>query len=252
LKSTRWPWATSPIAYAVDYRDVGSYAPWYLDIDVGDGMDTGSLRWNSKAIPYEHAMYLQEVNSSGVPTGVDIDMATQESLTITADCKYRIHLGEATENYNVTIKPGWNLVSLPLYPTTPDPDVVFSDSDIDYVQEWNPTTAAFVDAGVILPKMGYWIHSNQETNISVTATGWRPPDYVTRYLQGPATGATVYTREAIGFCAAMANMFPACTKAYLQQFNATTGAYENVLAAVEGVGYWIDVTADGQIVVKPR
>jgi len=216
-------------------------------------MESASLRWDQNAIPYEHAMYLQEVDADGVPTGTDVDMSAQSSLAITADCTYRIHLGESPETQNVLIKPGWNLVATSLYPTTPDPGVVFSDSDIDEVKEWNPATAAFVDADVILPKVGYWVHSNDAHNITVTVTGWRPPERISRYLQGPADGASEHTREAIGFCEAMTPTFPACTKAYLQQFNATTGTYETVTGAVaEGVGYWIDVTANGQILVNDR
>jgi len=255
LHSEMFPGHPPYYRWAVELREIGYSGPFYLKLHPGTGHATATLRWDQTSIPAMYPMYLQECDSSFVPTGSDIDMSAQSSLSlsISGSTYYRIHLAEATETQEITLKPGWNLVATSLYPTTPDPAVVFDDADIDEVQEWDPATAAFVDAVVILPKVGYWVHNNGASDVEITVTGWRPPERISRYLQGPADGASEHTREAIGFCEAMTPTFPACTKAYLQQFNATTGTYETVTGAVaEGVGYWIDVTANGQILVNDR
>lgn len=69
-------------------------------------------------------------------------------------------------SYDVELQPGWNMVSVPLYPDTPAADVVFADAEAVYW--WNPVTKSYVYNPDIVPGGAYWVASVEAQTITVS------------------------------------------------------------------------------------
>ncbi len=69
-------------------------------------------------------------------------------------------------SYDVELAPGWNMVSVPLYPDNPAAAVVFADAEAVYW--WNPAAKSYVYNPDIEPGRGYWVASVTAQTITVT------------------------------------------------------------------------------------
>lgn len=69
-------------------------------------------------------------------------------------------------SFDVELQPGWNMVSVPLYPDNPSAAVVFADAEAVYW--WNPVTKSYVYNPDIVPGRGYWVASLSAQTITVS------------------------------------------------------------------------------------
>ena len=74
--------------------------------------------------------------------------------------------------YTMTLLKGWNLVSIPITPDTPDTSSVFgSNSDVILpIYEWNTAGRQYYDASTIETGKGYWILALNDTQVVITGT----------------------------------------------------------------------------------
>ncbi|OGV65722.1 MAG: hypothetical protein A3K19_25865 [Lentisphaerae bacterium RIFOXYB12_FULL_65_16] len=65
----------------------------------------------------------------------------------------------AAETFNLTLQPGWNLVSVPIVPADNTIVGVFKGANMGPVWGWDAPTHVFQKAEIIEPGQGYWVYA---------------------------------------------------------------------------------------------
>ena len=89
---------------------------------------------------------------------------------------YRIALGAADEAQNITLKPGWNMISFAVTPLNNMPDDVFTVNSTKLIRGsvWRYEGGQYVAAATINAGVGYWIYANVNKTTTITVNGNRP------------------------------------------------------------------------------
>jgi hypothetical protein len=66
----------------------------------------------------------------------------------------------------ITLKAGWNMVSVPVIPTDNSVSAVFPGAAAVYT--WNPATKNYTTPTTVLPEKGYWVAVTADENITVS------------------------------------------------------------------------------------
>ncbi|WP_305064941.1 hypothetical protein [Methanococcoides sp.] len=76
--------------------------------------------------------------------------------------------------YTMQLQKGWNLVSTPLTPGTPDVNTLFgSNSDVILpVYSWNTANKQYYDVSTIEIGKGYWILALKDTQVTLAGTSY--------------------------------------------------------------------------------
>ncbi len=77
---------------------------------------------------------------------------------------------EGSVSADIPLKPGWNMVSVPVVPDDPAADVVFAGAEAVYW--WDQETKSYVYNPPIDPCTGYWVASTTDQVITVTGQPW--------------------------------------------------------------------------------
>ena len=176
-----------------------------------------------------------------------------------------------------TFPAGWNLVSVPVIPTDPDPAAVFGD-DVTflYVWEYDAAQAKYVVPTEIMPGHAYWIYLTSETtldacgvlpktenySVELAIPGWHMVSTPTicSYLNNPGN-PTIYINHGSG----PGNEYEGLAAAFdaglihtptVQIYNPTEGeyyklGYDSNDEMCPWVGYWIKTEVSGVTMVLP-
>jgi len=129
---------------------------WILDgitIQTNTSIMTASYH-NSSAQPGVHNLTVAAVNANG---------ADQKKWTWTVT---------DPAIYTMQLLKGWNLVSIPITPDTPDTTAVFgSNSDVILpIYTWNTASRQYYDSSTIEIAKGYWVLALNDTQVIITGT----------------------------------------------------------------------------------
>jgi hypothetical protein len=157
-----------------------------------------TLTWDPSDVPAP-GMALQEITADGTDLagGVCVNMSATGEVTLGAGSTRYFRIVGRLE-FVLDLKKGWNLVSVPIEPENPDPDVVFASADREErgsnnpghsviytgnVWEWDPE-AQDIDKDVMMIRAlhGYWIHLTKAQQITVY--GLPPATTVLRFVVG--------------------------------------------------------------------
>lgn len=154
-----------------DIRSISNVAPW--DLTVIAGAQPVTLSWDPAAIPADQQLIVSAVDELDE---VDLDQITylssQSSLQVAAETMvhFRIDL-VALVNDNFTVSAGWNLLSAPLEPVTPDVTSVLADTGrathLLGGRLWHWSGAELAVSDVMHGATGYWFYAlhNETVNI---------------------------------------------------------------------------------------
>jgi hypothetical protein len=84
----------------------------------------------------------------------------------------------AQVGFQLSLKAGWNMVSVPLNPVDNSTSAVFPG--VAGVFTWNATSRSYYEPEVIDPKKGYWVAVTENTTITINGT---PVDTWTTYIK---------------------------------------------------------------------
>jgi parallel beta-helix repeat protein len=129
---------------------------WILDgvtIQTNTSIQTASYH-NSSAQPGVHNLTVAAVNANG---------ADQKKWTWTVTDPAR---------YTMQLLKGWNLISIPITPDTPDTTAVFgSNSDVILpIYTWNTASRQYYESNTIEIAKGYWVLALNDTTVIITGT----------------------------------------------------------------------------------
>ena len=196
-----------------DIRPFGENTAWYLYIDLGENPSSVTLNWGSVELTVNKPLQLREVNAENgfVPLGGQaVNMRTENSFEIQNPSQFQrkvflVQIGSISDSINLTLYNGWNLISMPINPTDPNPESVFADNagkvfignvwGYDIIQEGQtvPTTNKISN---VRGGKGYWVYSNRPVPVSLTIKGSTVLNSLDLRVGWNLVGPTTITAEA--------------------------------------------------------
>ena len=161
-----WPEDFSK-GYATDLRSSGedSYA-WIISINPHGNL--GSPTERSATLKWEHlntiGTYTLREGFDGSGAIVVPDMSAVSEFTVTgvnSDQYFRIEFGHNV-SFDMVLKKGWNLISLPLVPVDGTLSVLFPDATIAYKFQ-----NSYQKAETLEPGLGYWVKMEEAKTYTI-------------------------------------------------------------------------------------
>ncbi len=97
-----------------------------------------------------------------------------------------------TEELQIVLQPGWNMVSVPLLLPDMSAGVLFPDAEAIYA--WNPVSKSYVQPQELEPSLGYWVASaivQSVTLVGVPVESWTEPLAAGWNMMGSVYGSVV-------------------------------------------------------------
>jgi hypothetical protein len=131
---------------------------WTLEVKSTD--QDIELTWDATAIPSELPALMD--------TGIEkINMKTQSSVVLSAG-EYSITISVGEVEIQLSLKAGWNMVSVPVVPIDDSPSAVFPG--VAGIFTWDATSRSYYVPTVIEPEKGYWVAVTEDTTIIISGT----------------------------------------------------------------------------------
>jgi hypothetical protein len=244
------------LSYAADYHALAETGEFLLLVSASDDAPA-TVAWDASGLPEGKFLSIYEVtlgavspNRADVPRGLvgntGLNMALAESLAVPAGetRSYVVTYGDELV-FDLRFEAGWNLISLPIEPSSPALDVVLSDGQVlrdgfrgtiysGSVCTWS--SQGYADVTELHACTGYWIHVPEAQVIPVAgqpasqtqlglARGWNQCG-VEAECEVPADGRIVGTPWV---------------------WNPLSLRYEAAQTLRPGVGFWINVSEEATI-----
>ncbi len=224
-----------------DFRAPGDNVMWQLSISLmGQTMTENiTLSWNANQIPAELSAYMN--------TGTAVvDMKAQNTLALSPG-SYNIVITVSKDvSVQISLKAGWNMVSLPVVPANPYYKSVFPTALVAY--SWNPATKSYAPVTNLEAGKGYWVAVSADAVATVVGSpvlswtksitaGWNMIGSVNAVV-GISNPEDTPDNSVQKFT----YWWNPATKSYLYGFG--TQAIE------AGKGYWVAATASGSLTLS--
>ena len=267
-------------ALTTDVRPYGSTSTWFLMAEMGDPksdiIQEFALCWDEIALPTSTASGLtvtqmrKRVDGYFEPvlgTTTSIRPGEAGEIVLTGDRLNNLQLDENGQKYaifrvtigapdamqTVTLKPGWNLVALPLTPLNGSVDDVFSvnGSKLYSGSVWQYEGGRYIAATNLVATRGYWLYAKTAATVNVYGTA---ENDVISLSKGFNIIGPVYDID--DFEAMYKKAYPTVYEKIaknaeggleIYKFNPADGGYELAIengkyALKVGTGYWIKAT----------
>lgn len=267
-------------ALTTDVRPYGNTSTWFLVAEMGDPksdiIQEFALCWDGTGLPTSNASGLTVTQMRKRVDGyfepvlgatTTITPGTAGEITLTGDklnnlqvdengqkyAIFRVTIGAPDSMQTITLKPGWNLVALPLTPMNGSVDDVFSvnGSKLYSGSVWQYEGGRYVAATNLVATRGYWLYAKTAATVNVYGTA---ENDVISLSKGFNIIGPVY--DIADFEAMYKKAYPSVYEKIarnaeggleIYKFNPADGGYE---LAVEngkyvlkvGTGYWIKAT----------
>ncbi|MBM2825457.1 MAG: LigC protein [Dehalococcoidales bacterium] len=195
-----------------------------------------TLTWDASSIPSDLSAYMN--------TGASvIDMKAQNRVVLGfGDYSILISVGKEV-SIQITLKAGWNMVSLPVVPASTAYKSVFPSALVVYT--WNPATKAYSSVANLEPAKGYWVAVTSDTVATVTGVpvfSWTTSVKAGWNMAGSVLGTVSFTAP---------NDDPdASVLAFNYWWNPTSKSYAYGTTIEAGKGYWVAATRDASLTVS--
>jgi hypothetical protein len=230
-----------------DLRQVVNSARWLVRV-ASEPAAGVTVTWDSTA-PVAAALLLCEVDRNGDPVdgGSSFVMDQRASLTVAPDTEAWFSIRFGAETALVTLHDGWNLVSVPLVPTSPETGAVFQAAQTGTV--WTTgADGAYIAAGTIEPGRGYWVFRTGGS-IALTVPGTRVQEPIAEVTPGWNMVGPMPT-DGVSPVALPLTSAPPDGEVYpLWLYDALGAVYQRVepagpLTTLDpGIGYWLNAAA---------
>ncbi|MGN0866325.1 MAG: LamG-like jellyroll fold domain-containing protein [Oligosphaeraceae bacterium] len=267
-------------ALTTDVRPYGSTSTWFLVAEMGDPksdiIQEFALCWDEIALPTSTASGLtvtqmrKRVDGYFEPvlgTTTSIQPGEAGEIVLTGDqlnnlqlddngqkyAIFRVTIGAPDAMQTITLKPGWNLVALPLTPLNGSVDDVFSvnGSKLYSGSVWQYEGGRYIAATNLVATRGYWLYAKTAATVNVYGTA---ENDVISLSKGFNIIGPVY--DIADFEAMYQKAYPTVFEKIaknadggleIYKFNPADGGYQLAIengkyALKVGNGYWIKAT----------
>ncbi|MEW6201316.1 MAG: hypothetical protein AB1546_05030, partial [bacterium] len=169
-------WTRNAGRYANDFRaparNTGNTEAWTLNVVTNEIGETVTLTWDSASLPFDRFSF----TLINLDTGGRINMAQQNIYTYTAAGAaavnhfkievVKLQVMQVTKTY--TMKPGWNLIGVPIEPEVTSALTQLGD-DLPLLNVYQYFDRQFyaADAADIQAGLGYWVYVAENTEIDL-------------------------------------------------------------------------------------
>ncbi|MFT5127480.1 MAG: hypothetical protein ACI8W8_001083, partial [Rhodothermales bacterium] len=228
----------------VDFREISDADRWIVDVENSIHAVPVTLTWDSAVLP-DSGLFLFEIDQNGdpLPDGQIIDMRANNEFVIPAGVDRRLAITYREVAYDLTLRPGWNLISMPIQPLH-DVSRTFGDFDIHRAFSWNGSEFALVttlEAGG-----GYFLFHRGRSSVTITIRGATSLDSSRQLannwnLAGPISDPPFAPRPAADTMVP----FDRLLTDSIWTWTARTRNYKQWADDLEsGVGYWMFVAPE--------
>jgi len=233
--------------------DDGEFSmPWSICIDA-DGFVYIADRLNHR---------IQKFNASGVfqtkwgsygsgdsqfddPFGVAVDTEGTVYVADNGNGRVQVFAFLSAVEVDLSLKAGWNMVSVPVVADNMSAGAVFPG--VDAVYRWDPGSKSYTVPATIEPEVGYWVAVSSDRTISVTG------EPLTEWTSGISTGWNM-----IGSVHGGSVSFSTpdddpdgSVEGFVYWWDPTTKSYVYGTTVETGKGYWAACTAPCDLTVGP-
>ena len=151
------------------------------------------------------------------------------------------------ETLNLSLSPGWNMVSVPLLLENTSPDAVFPAAEgVVAVYEWNPDGTCYVPPDSIDPTRAYWVAVTKPTTLPLT--GLALTSYVVDLTPGWHMLGSVWLGDEGGAVSRFAGAPPLALRLPAYELASSGAGYLSTAGVETGAGFWLSV--DGSCTVQ--
>ncbi|MBN2090883.1 PQQ-binding-like beta-propeller repeat protein [candidate division KSB1 bacterium] len=216
-----------------DYRnDAADSVRWKIRFQPGSAGFPVTLQWDSTALPDENLFLKDELNGAVVK----INMKRQSSVTITNSAITTLIIAPLMETISeVTVAPGWNIISVPLVAADMSVSALFPDA----VSSAFGFENGYVITNTLSNGVGYWLKFNNaavETIMGIEVPSKEIPVKTGWNMIGPYESDVPIadiTSEPIGIV--QSNYF---------EFD---NGYQIAASLRVGKGYWVKTSQEGTL-----
>jgi hypothetical protein len=184
---------------------------------------TAKLSWNQSSFSTEGQYVL--TNDSGEIVVSDMRITTEYNVTDTSYTLYTI-IWQRYKAFEFHLTQGWNLISLPISPSTTALEKLFPD----YVAAYEYKNGSYHPVSSIMPGKGYWIKVPSSKVYSIAGQPFTSS--ATDYSDGWHLVGADYTETTPAFVP---------IKVIFRYVN---GGYAQAFTLLPGFGYWIKLGSD--------
>jgi len=194
-----------------------------------------TLTWNASQVPSHLCAYLR--------TGIGvIDMKTQSSVTLPTGTHSLIITVSRQCTIVVSLKAGWNMISVPVIPANNSVGAVFPN--VAAVYTWDTGSKSYTVPTIVTPNTGYWVAVAADKTIPVSGI---PVSTWTKSIKAGwnMVGSVINSAD---FTAPNDNP-DASVQGFAYWWNPTTKAYDYKTTIEPGKGYWVASVKDCQLIL---
>ncbi len=147
------------------------------------------------------------------------------------------------QTIQISLKAGWNMVSLPVIPANTAYRAVFPTALVVY--NWNPVNKAYSSVSNLEPARGYWVAVTGDTVASVVGLplpGWSSSVKAGWNMVGSVTGTVSITSPD--------DNPDGSVMAFSYSWNPVTKSYVYGTTIEAGKGYWVAATRDATLTLS--
>ena len=175
-------------ALSLDMRPFGDAATWYLYLDFGDQPTEVRIEWDPILLPRSDLpLTWVEVDPDSdfapIP-GTELDMLAERRVGIDISGNterttrvFRVMIAQSSRTVSLTLDAGWNLISFPITPNDPDPDLVFANNTGRIISgaAWTFLNGSYIAATEIRAGEGYWVLNPRDIAATIVVGGYHAP-----------------------------------------------------------------------------
>ena len=230
-----------------DFR-ADTLGPMTYQLDLRSDQDSVELTWDMRAVPPRYNSV--KLKQTSPANGLVIDLLEESSAIIGATASqtttFELALREAID---VTLIPGWNLISIPGQPLDNNPQSLISPESgiVPPFYRWEATTFTYQQVEELRVGEGYWILTTNDSESKLEI----PYRSVDSYTQSLSTGWNMIgsLNQSADFSQPIDTPDNSIFPQSLFSWEATGFSYQLSNQIEPGKGYWVLTLADCQLTV---
>jgi len=212
-------------------KDSSSENVWDINITNTDGKQI-TISWDKTKVPAYRTITLCD--------GASIDMSLASSYRFTGDRSFQIKAAPSVEvTQSISLREGWNLISLGVIPEDNSVVVLFPDALAVYT--WDSMNQKYCIPSTIECGYGYWIAA--ENDETVTVTGKKCPGWSRQVHTGWSLIGALSEDKPVS------NLSSGSEDPVIFGYDFSTGHYYEAHTLEAGKGYWVGVKNYTEIVL---
>ena len=188
----------------------------------------------------------QDEGQFSSPGGIAVDSDGDIYVVDTYNYRVQVFSYDTSVDVDITLKAGWNMVSVPVTADNMSTGEVFPGVDVVYT--WNPTSKSYTMPTTVESEKAYWVAVTEDKTITVT--GEPVEDWTDTIPAGWNMTGSVYG-DSVAVADLVDNPSGCVQKGAIYHWNPTLKCYETATEIEQGLGYWTACTGLAELTVGP-